>query len=1743
MDNRLEFLYEQIKAGRISHAEAARQLKLLGTAGRGRMNPENGKSLADEYPLNITGEIPFETGEPEVGQDPIQGAAQVDSNQLQEKALVYFKNLLADAIKLPAARIEVDAPLDKYGIDSVMAIQLTNQLEKKFGPLPKTLFFEYQNIQSLTGYFLESNRDTLIDALGLKAGKSPTGMDDASKKPRTSGRTIQPEKSAGYGLRQTHLNTPPHTVDRQFVSQSNPGAYYMREAAGPDIAVIGIAGRFPGAANIEEFWENLRDGVDCIVEIPMERWDYRPFYDEEPGRPGKTCCKWGGFLDQVAEFDPLFFNIAPRDAAMMDPLDRLFLETVWTLFESSGHTREKLERHYLGQVGVYVGAMYHQYNLLAADPLIEPATAMASYYSIANRVSYYFNLNGPSLAVDTACSSSAFAIHMACESLRKGECRLAVAGGVNLSLHPKKYVALSMIRMIGSHKNSRSFADGDGYLPGEGVGAVLLKPLANAVRDGDNILAVIKSTNINHGGHSGGYAVPNPNAQSQLFEDNFRKSGIDPRTISYVEAAANGSALGDPIEVKALTNAFRKFTKDRQFCAIGSVKSNIGHTEAASGISQLAKVILQLQHRQLVPSINAQPLNPNIDLVDTPFYLQSELKPWLRPVLKLNGVEQEFPRRATINSFGAGGSNAHIIIEEYAPACGPEESQEVDEINQPQVIIFSARNREALRKIAEKYLEFIGLHPEISLANLAYTLQVGREAMESRLAMVVNNRDELLEGLRTYLDTVPAGPEIPAVIPMYSGEPETDPLLIQNLLSGREGEIFLQSLLAGKKLDKIAMYWTQGGRIPWEAIHEGEKRRIIPLPTYPFQRRFCWVETCPEPEIPAGSIQKRTELLEKADPRLTGQVAASPANRIIDIVCGLLGITVTELSIQKPLYQYGFDSILLMSLYQQLQTQFNTALTLNQLRDFRTTEDIIRVIGQQLGDRTETQLNPEYNAAVPQTVKPLETVQPVPDEGRRFPELVHLNQVSQGRPVFWFHAALGGVEIYYPFAEACGRPFYGIQARGWMSGKEPLRGIPAMASYYIDVIRSVQPEGPYDLGGYSLGGAIAYEVTRQLQAAGQTVNSIVMLDTIYVKRDGPVIEDKDLLWKNNILLTINMMLLTISGGDANARPQDRHSGLIHRDELDISSDRDAFLKQAVNLARQRGLTKTAEQLKTLIQQNIKVQTAYEAENYRALPLSGPDQVKCYYFRNQSRAFYGELEPYFTLTPDDGSMSQEYWLEWERRIRDFRIIDVESSGHLMFVTEPKTIQAVLEFCENMYAPEGHDTDIITTKETVERQRTKDGIQKITILAMGSRGDVQPFIALGKGLKKSGYMVSIAAIDEYRELIINNGIGFAPLGLSAKELEVVFAENNKADTHARQGNSQPFALSRTAKTVLRDNIIRWLEYSCQACSGCDLLIYTGLAYHLGVHVAEKLKVPALPVYLQPVTANAKTASFLMPDLKIGSWYNRLSYRLAEKLLWMYLGKPVNQWRFRQGLQPLSEKEIFFLRHDSTQPVIYGFPEAIFTKPAEWGDEVFLSGYFILKKYDDWQPSPRLARFLEAGPAPVYVGFGSMNSYVSREQVQLILEALKGTGERIILAVGWENFNESDLARNGSDNIFIAGYAPHHWLFPRMKAVIHHGGAGTTAAVLQAGIPSLIIPLMIDQPFWANLAYQLGVSPKPLSIRKLSFARFVKALRVVLYDEKMRRRAKEIGGIISAEDGVINAVDKINQLIVKWNRGNGK
>ena len=613
------------------------------------------------------------------------------------------------------------------------------------------------------------------------------------------------------------------------------------------IAIVGVSGRYPKARDIEQFRSNLSLGLDCISEVPDSRWDHGSLFDPDRTMQGKCYARWGGFLDDVDRFDPLFFNISPRDAELMDPQERLFLETSWSALEDAGYCRSSLGSPQGDRsVGVFVGVMWGGYQLFGAEEFSKGrvVAANSSYWTIANRVSHYFDLSGPSFAVDSACSSSMTALHLACESLRKSECRMAIAGGVNLSLHPTKYLLLSQLGMLSSHGRCKSFgADADGYTPGEGIGAVVLKRTADALADGDTIRAIIRGSALNHDGRANAFSVPNPLAQARVIEEALRRSGLSASSISYIEAHGTGTALGDPVEIAGLTRAFAADPPATGSCAVGSVKSVIGHLEAAAGISAVTKVVLQFKSGQLFPSLHAEELNPGIDFSASPFRIQRKLSDWPRRRSLRDGTWREESRIAGVSSFGAGGANVHMILEE-PPTPAPREGTPTV----LPILLLSAQNREHLEAVVRRLLK----HAEAGgddLQDLLYTLQTGREFLGERLACVARTYTELRENLGRFLDRRGA-PRL------WSGvaarKPAPAPLEAMRSLSEKARLRGLDD----DELATIARHWVGGGAIEWAASAAGPLRRI-PLPTYPFTGKRFWLpgvsEARPKSEVATTS--------------------------------------------------------------------------------------------------------------------------------------------------------------------------------------------------------------------------------------------------------------------------------------------------------------------------------------------------------------------------------------------------------------------------------------------------------------------------------------------------------------------------------------------------------------------------------------------------------------------------------------------------------------------------------------------------------------------------------------------------------------------------------------------------------------------------------------------------------------------------------------------------------------------------
>ncbi|NEO77838.1 type I polyketide synthase [Moorena sp. SIO4G3] len=513
----------------------------------------------------------------------------------------------------------------------------------------------------------------------------------------------------------------------------------VNKAQTEPIAIVGMACRFPGGANDPStYWSLLHDGIDAITPVPPDRWDVNAYYDPEPGVPGKAYTKEGGFIDQVDQFDPLFFGISPREAVSLDPQYRLLLEVTWEALENSGQTWTNLKN---SQTSVFMGISTDDYAAVILNGASSYPTLGSNRSVGIGRISHLLGLQGSNIQVDTACSSSLVATHLACQSLRSGESNLALVGGVNLILSPISTIGRCQVKALSPDGRCKTFdAAANGYAQGEGCGVLVLKRLSDAVSDGDLISAVIRGSAVNHDGPSSAMTVPNRMAQKQVIQQALANSKLEPHQISYLEAHGTGTSLGDPIEIEALAEVYGKNRPADQPLIVGSVKSNIGHLEAAAGVSSLMKVILALQHQEIPAHLHFKQPNPHVDWDRLPIKIPSSLIPW---------SEEGKPRIAGVSSFGMGGTNAHIVLAEAPVEVKNQKTKNKNqEIERPlHLLTLSAQTGTALKQLVRNYYEHLNKYPELAIEDICYTANLGRSHLSERLAIVTRSTKHLEEQL------------------------------------------------------------------------------------------------------------------------------------------------------------------------------------------------------------------------------------------------------------------------------------------------------------------------------------------------------------------------------------------------------------------------------------------------------------------------------------------------------------------------------------------------------------------------------------------------------------------------------------------------------------------------------------------------------------------------------------------------------------------------------------------------------------------------------------------------------------------------------------------------------------------------------------------------------------------------------------------------------------------------------------
>lgn len=714
------------------------------------------------------------------------------ADSLRPALLEKLVAMLAETLGIEATTLRPGLPFERYGFDSLLAVEMVEKLEKWLGvSLSATLFFETLNLNGVADYLLRQWPEAVAVALPSSPNQqAPTSL-------------VKPDDAPA-----PLVEPVPPLIKVAQPSATPPTPALHTRPKGRDIAVIGLAGRYPGASNLAQFWDNIAAGRHHFTPVPAVRWPHSEIYFPEREVLGKSTIQTGGFLDDIDKFDPRYFSISQADAETMSPEVRLLLECAVETFEQAGYSRETLQAEIGGDVGVLVGTMSNHYNLYGVQNMLTRGVRASGSYTgtMPNMISYFYGLTGPSIFVDTMCSASLTALDLGVRLLREGQCKMVLAGGVNLLLHPYNLISSSQEHFTSNRADViRSFGLGaDGTILGEGVGTALLKPLADAERDGDLIQAVITGTAMANAGPRNGFTVPSPAMQARAARDALSDAGLSPQDISYIETHGSGTKLGDPIEITALQEVYG--TSDD--VALGSVKSNIAHLLAAAGIAGFTKLVLQMRHGQIAPSLHSDALNPAIPFAKTPFKVNQTLRDW---------PSGSAPRRAGITSIGAGGMNNHMIVEEYRASAAANLPM------RPVVMPFSALTRDRLDQVIGRMIDWIDANPAEDPQRVAYTLQTGRTALRCRLAVVSETLADLRQQLIAFRNGNGGSAEYCADImaePPGAALPATDP-------------------------HSCAVNWARGEVVDWSA-HWPQRPRRIELPTYPFERTRCWVEVDPD---------------------------------------------------------------------------------------------------------------------------------------------------------------------------------------------------------------------------------------------------------------------------------------------------------------------------------------------------------------------------------------------------------------------------------------------------------------------------------------------------------------------------------------------------------------------------------------------------------------------------------------------------------------------------------------------------------------------------------------------------------------------------------------------------------------------------------------------------------------------------------------------------------------------------------
>jgi 3-oxoacyl-(acyl-carrier-protein) synthase/thioesterase domain-containing protein/acyl carrier protein len=1037
-------------------------------------------------------------------------------------SLIDVAKVVENTLKIPSGKLDVDASFESFGLDSIIAMELLTNLSKKFKiSITPAQFTDVNNVRELADHInsaVSKLKSIVASVSGVVAKNSVatpskaenTGSSTSkilSNAPKTRANFVKSNGSSNTALieyisktysidvRGKHYKSLDDMVDflieEHFDVLSNHYdifqelAEFTFEDPSPDepgssipiglidVAIVGMSCNFPDAPNLQTFWKNLNEGKSSIREIPKSRWDWEVYYSDQKN-PAKSTSKWGSLIADVSVFDPEFFDITPKDAVFMDPQERLLLQEAYRAFEDAGVSIDKIAG---SNTGVFIGYEYSEYeqflrknyDKITGAPRF---TSSSPTYYLANRLSYLFDLRGPSESININCASSAVAINRAYYSIINGESSMAIAGGVCLNLFADDYIASSQYGMLSPDGTCGVFDDSaNGFTRGEGVGVVVLKSLADAKRDNDQIYGVIKSCHQNNRGAASFISEIKHESITDVLSNCYKKASINPDQINYIEVDGYSTKWGDSFEFEGIKNVFSHAESAKKQCALGSLKGNIGHLEPASGMASFIKVALSLHNKKFPATISKKKINEFIDIESpsNPLYIADS------PIVFDSIREKNDPLiRAGINSFADSGVNVHILLEEYEPL----QNKIREELQKPHLLILSAKNPTQLIDMVDGFITFLPTADRESFNDIAYTLQVGRAQMAERVAIICNSIQELGEKLnliktlgisdQTHLEDKGI---------FYGNIEKTVKNPFVSLITTDMAMKQVEQSLESAQWQQIALLWTNGVSIPWEIVWKRISVKRTSLPGYPFSQQRYWPEIDTEVSVginPEDVHIKKTNRTD-ADP-IKNKTSTSASEyvppttakekKLVEIWSSILECDQASLSIKDNFLDQGGDSQTALKLISTIKKEFGQNLPLTILFSAPDIYSLSKVISTEV-------------AAISEILIPMQTKGTKP-------------------PIFFVPGAGGSVVSLSNLSKALGddQPFYGFQAGG-LEGQVKLNdGIEKIAEANLIELEKLHAEGPYNIAGYSNGGIVAFEMVRQLLLKDKEVNCLLLLDCL-----------------------------------------------------------------------------------------------------------------------------------------------------------------------------------------------------------------------------------------------------------------------------------------------------------------------------------------------------------------------------------------------------------------------------------------------------------------------------------------------------------------------------------------------------------------------------------------------------------------------------------------------------------------------